>query len=181
MAIRVDAGVGRQARGLEGWGKSDSWKKCALGEVEGGSGHLHWRTASDEPGATPPETSTPNPVRCAFTTILNSRVYSRHYSDSGFWSLLRRSARAIGAVVVDRALLLYYALVSPNCPADARLVILGALGYLVLPVDLVPDFLPVVGFTDDAAVIAAALATVADHIDDDIRVRARAATDRIFG
>jgi uncharacterized membrane protein YkvA (DUF1232 family) len=61
----------------------------------------------------------------------------------------------------------------PRTPARVRYTLMMALGYLVLPVDAIPDFLPLLGFSDDAAVIAAAIATVAGSITDDHREKAR--------
>ncbi|MCY3808877.1 MAG: YkvA family protein [Gemmatimonadetes bacterium] len=63
------------------------------------------------------------------------------------------------------ALVLYYCLKDPDTPLWARRIIMGALGYLILPVDAVPDFLPLVGLTDDLAVLAAAVAIVLVHIN----------------
>ncbi len=61
----------------------------------------------------------------------------------------------------------------PATPARVRYILMMALGYFVLPIDAIPDFLPLIGFTDDAAVIAAAIATVAGSITPDHRVKAR--------
>ena len=56
--------------------------------------------------------------------------------------------------------------------------LLGAIAYFVLPFDFMPDVLPVLGFTDDAAVLATAIRTVASHIRPDHRDAARAALQR---
>ncbi|SFJ90480.1 Uncharacterized membrane protein YkvA, DUF1232 family [Bosea sp. OK403] len=61
----------------------------------------------------------------------------------------------------------------PATPRRVRLTLLAALGYFVLPLDAIPDFLPVIGFTDDAAVIAAALAAVAGSITPEHREKAK--------
>ena len=63
----------------------------------------------------------------------------------------------------------------PATPRRVRLTLLAALGYFVLPVDAIPDILPFLGFTDDAAVIAAALAAVAGSITPEHRAKARQA------
>ena len=63
----------------------------------------------------------------------------------------------------------------PATPRRVRLTLLAALGYFVLPVDAIPDILPFLGFTDDAAVIAAALAAVAGSITPEHREKARQA------
>lgn len=63
----------------------------------------------------------------------------------------------------------------PATPRRVRLTLLAALGYFVLPVDAIPDIMPILGFTDDAAVIAAALAAVAGSITPEHREKARKA------
>jgi uncharacterized membrane protein YkvA (DUF1232 family) len=63
----------------------------------------------------------------------------------------------------------------PATPRRVRLTLLAALGYFVLPVDALPDIMPILGFTDDAAVIAAALAAVAGSITSEHREKARQA------
>ena len=71
------------------------------------------------------------------------------------------------------ALVLYYCLKDPDTPLRARRIVTGALGYLILPVDAVPDFLPLVGLTDDLAVLAAAFAIVLVHIKPEHRRAAK--------
>jgi uncharacterized membrane protein YkvA (DUF1232 family) len=61
----------------------------------------------------------------------------------------------------------------PETPSRVRLMLVAALAYFVMPIDLVPDFLPLLGFTDDAAVLAATLATVRAHMSEAHRRRAR--------
>lgn len=63
----------------------------------------------------------------------------------------------------------------PATPRRVRLTLLAALGYFVLPIDALPDIMPILGFTDDAAVIAAALAAVAGSITVEHREKARQA------
>ena len=60
-------------------------------------------------------------------------------------------------------------------------MILGALGYLVFPIDFIPDAILGVGFTDDWGVILGAMASVITHIKDDHRVRASAMVKRLLG
>jgi len=106
--------------------------------------------------------------------------YASYFSDARFWRTLRRNARALGLDLVYSALVLYYTLQDPNTPAWARAKICGALGYLLFPIDAIPDWWPG-GYTDDAAVIAAAVGTVAMHIDDDAKRSARSKLRDWFG
>jgi uncharacterized membrane protein YkvA (DUF1232 family) len=61
----------------------------------------------------------------------------------------------------------------PATPARVRLMLLAALAYFVMPIDMVPDFLPLMGYTDDAAMLAATIATVGAHMTGAHRERAR--------
>ena len=76
---------------------------------------------------------------------------------------------------------LYYTLKKPDLPVRARAVILGALGYFILPVDALPDFLPIVGLTDDLGVLAAAAAAVIMYMDDEVKARADAKLESLLG
>ena len=99
--------------------------------------------------------------------------YSRQYSEDGFREKLRTFGRAAGREVVEKALILYYTARSPNVPRWAKATIYGALGYFVTPIDAIPDLTPLVGYTDDLGVLAAALAVVLAHVTPEIRARAR--------
>ena len=76
---------------------------------------------------------------------------------------------------------LYYVLQKRDIPLKAKATIIGALGYLILPIDLIPDFIPLLGFTDDAAAIAVALSVVNNYLDDEVNTQAKAKFDSIFG
>lgn len=80
----------------------------------------------------------------------------------GFWPKLARTAARIP--FADRLLSVYYAARDPETPTTAKGIMLGALAYFVLPVDAIPDVLMGIGFTDDAAVIAAVIATLSSNI-----------------
>src|SRR4051812_32228739 len=104
-----------------------------------------------------------------------------HFNDKAFWKKLLRHGTEAGRRVVYPALILYYSLSNPALPAWARTTIWGALAYLVFPVDAIPDFIPVIGYSDDLIVILLALAAVAVYINDDIRKQARVKTQEWFG
>lgn len=98
--------------------------------------------------------------------------HSGEYTGPALWDKLRKQAARVGRGAVEGVLQLYFALERPQTPAWAKGVIVGALGYFISPIDAIPDVVPVLGYTDDAAVIAAALASVAAHVDADVRKRA---------
>ncbi|MDO4769716.1 MAG: YkvA family protein [Brachymonas sp.] len=74
--------------------------------------------------------------------------------------------------MLHKALLLYYAAQNPRTPKWAKTAIYGALLYFVSPLDVLPDVLPGVGYTDDLWVLAAALATVSFYVDETVRSQA---------
>lgn len=88
-----------------------------------------------------------------------------------FWPTIKRVARNIP--FAEDAVAAYYCALDRETPTHVRAALIGALAYFVLPVDAVPDFLPLVGFADDASILAAALATVRMHMKDRHREAAR--------
>ncbi len=99
--------------------------------------------------------------------------YQEAYSEAGFWSKLRRYATLAGREVVEKALLLYYAMQEEKAPAWARATIAGALGYFIVPLDAITDLTPAVGYADDLGVLVLAIAAVATYINDDVRRKTR--------
>lgn len=95
----------------------------------------------------------------------------------GFWPKLRRIAGRIP--FVDELLAAYYCAMDPASPMRVKAVLMGALAYFVLPIDVVPDFIALFGFTDDAAVVYAAVKMVAKHITPAHREKARAALGKL--
>lgn len=106
--------------------------------------------------------------------------YERRYNEDDFAAKVRRIATQVGAKLLYPALQLYYMLQSPRVPTKAKTLIIGALGYLILPADLVPDFIPVLGFTDDLTALMMALRTVNKYLDADIKHRAKEQTDKLL-
>ena len=95
--------------------------------------------------------------------------YEDAFSESGFWSKLKKYARTAGREVVEKALLLFYAAQEEKAPKWAKATIAGALGYFIVPLDAIADFTPAVGYADDLGVLALAIAAVATYINDDVR------------
>jgi uncharacterized membrane protein YkvA (DUF1232 family) len=108
-------------------------------------------------------------------------AYRRHYCETRFWRSLGRYARKAGREIAETALILYLAAAAPTTPAWARAVMLGALGYFVSLIDAVPDLTPIVGYTDDLAVMTAAIAAVARSVTPAIRAEAARRAQRLFG
>ena len=95
------------------------------------------------------------------------------------WDKLRKYIRQVP--FVGDLIAAYYCAVDPVTPLHVKAVLFGALAYFIMPIDLVPDVIAWVGFTDDAAVLYAALRTIAPHIKDHHRQQAKAAIDRLAG
>jgi uncharacterized membrane protein YkvA (DUF1232 family) len=97
----------------------------------------------------------------------------------GFWPKLRRFASRLP--FVEEAISAYYSAFDRKTPMAARLTLLGALAYFIAPVDAIPDFLPLMGFADDAGVLSAAIVAVSSHIREEHREAARRAILRMKG
>ncbi len=98
---------------------------------------------------------------------------------AGFWGKVRR---LLGRVpFLEDAAAAYYCATDPATPVRVKAVLIAALAYFVVPADLIPDFIASIGFTDDAAVLLAAIQTVTPHIKDGHRAQARAALRRLAG
>ncbi|KAA0581892.1 DUF1232 domain-containing protein [Azospirillum sp. B21] len=107
--------------------------------------------------------------------------FAPDYSEGSFWDKIKNYASSAGRDAILMALKLYYCLQSPKTPAWAKSVVIGALGYFISPIDAIPDLLPVIGYSDDIGVLAAAIAAVAAHIDDEIVAKAEEQLRRWFG
>jgi uncharacterized membrane protein YkvA (DUF1232 family) len=93
-----------------------------------------------------------------------------------FWFKLKKVA--VKLPFVEDLLAAFYCAFDRQTPRHVQVALLGAIAYFILPFDFIPDMLPVVGFTDDAAVLATAIRLVASHITLDHREAARAALKR---
>lgn len=114
------------------------------------------------------------------TTVNNIESYQKHFTDKGFWSKLGKMAKKAGSKLVYHALLLYYVLKDPNTPMRAKGIILGALGYFILPIDIIPDVIVVLGFTDDLAAIMAVMAVVGKYVTSEMKEKAKAKCQKWF-
>jgi uncharacterized membrane protein YkvA (DUF1232 family) len=103
----------------------------------------------------------------------------RQHTERRFWQKLRRHARRLP--FVDQLLAAYFCAIDPATPLAARAVLYGALAYFVLPFDVIPDWILGLGFTDDAAVLAAAVRSILPHMKESHRARARQAIRRLAG
>jgi uncharacterized membrane protein YkvA (DUF1232 family) len=91
----------------------------------------------------------------------------------GFWAKAKRVAARLP--FAEDLLAAYYCAFDRETPRGVQAALLGALAYFVLPFDFIPDMLPIIGFADDAAVLATAIKLVADHIRPQHREAAKRA------
>ena len=89
--------------------------------------------------------------------------------------------QGLGRALLKKVFELGYAFLSPDTPAWAKAVIIGALGYFISPADAVPDLIPCVGYVDDAGVITSALTTIAMYVTDDVKAKAEKAVEDLLG
>ena len=89
-----------------------------------------------------------------FEEVHEIQRYGTYFSEKSFWKKIERVAKKVGATVLRPVFTLYYMLQDEKVPLQHKAYIIGALGYFILPFDLIPEsVLPIIGFTDDVAVI----------------------------
>ena len=98
---------------------------------------------------------------------------------TGFWPKIGRVAARIP--FADQVVAVYYSARDPETPMAAKGIMLGALAYFVMPIDAIPDVLAGIGFTDDAAVIAAVIATLGANVRSRHRELAEKAIEKLRG
>lgn len=111
----------------------------------------------------------------------NLPQFEKYFSEGSFWEKLRKFAKKAGTKTVYYALVLYYTLKDPATPTKYKAVIGGALGYLILPADLIPDFIPAAGLADDWGALLAAVMYVLTAITPAIKEKAKRQLENWFG
>ena len=106
--------------------------------------------------------------------------YANKFSQSEFAEKIARIAKRAGAKLVYAALILYYTLQSDKVSKADKAIIIGALGYMISPLDVIPDAIPIAGLTDDLAVLLYVLKKVWMGIDPEIVAQAKEKLSRWF-
>ncbi|MBQ4631790.1 MAG: DUF1232 domain-containing protein [Prevotella sp.] len=99
--------------------------------------------------------------------------YSNKFTNSDFVEKISKVAKRAGAKLVYVALILYYTLQSDKVSAKDKAMIIGALGYLISPVDIMPDAIPIVGLSDDLTVLLFVLKKVWLDVPEDVKEKAK--------
>lgn len=113
--------------------------------------------------------------------LIKYENYQNHYSESGLWKKVAKVAKKAGIKVIYAALLLYYVSQDSNVSIADKAKIYGALGYWILPLDLIPDAIPVVGYTDDLSALIWALHAVWSNVTPEIEAKAKTKLHEWFG
>ena len=100
--------------------------------------------------------------------------YTNYFTDSKFWEKMKEVAKKVGLKVTSYALILYYVLQKDEVLLKDKIIITGALGYFILPIDLIPDFIPIAGYTDDVAGMLFAIKKCMNYVDDEIKEKVSA-------
>ena len=106
--------------------------------------------------------------------------YGSKFSQTDFVEKIARIAKRAGAKLIYAALILYYTLQSDKVTAANKAMIIGALGYMISPLDIIPDAIPIAGLTDDLAVLLFVLKKVWTDIDPDIQQKAKERLSKWF-
>jgi uncharacterized membrane protein YkvA (DUF1232 family) len=110
----------------------------------------------------------------------NFHKYSKYYSESAFLKKLTNLSGKLGSTLLFYVIVLYELMRDNDIPLKKRLVFVAALGYFILPTDLISDFLPGLGFTDDLAFITYAMASATDYITPELREKAKKKVDQLL-
>ena len=106
--------------------------------------------------------------------------YANKFSQTDFVEKIASIAKRAGAKLVYAALILYYTLQSDKISTANKAMIIGALGYMISPLDVIPDAIPIAGLTDDLAVLLFVLKKVWTDVDPDIQQKAKERLSKWF-
>ena len=111
----------------------------------------------------------------------NLKLYEKYFSESDLWQKIGKFGKSIGATVLYPVLLLFNLLKSGDIDLKEKAMIIGTLGYFILPIDLLPDAIAGMGYADDVVALTAAVTALASCITEDIQNEAKEQLRKIFG
>ena len=106
--------------------------------------------------------------------------YSNKFTKGEFVEKISRIAKRAGAKLVYAALVLFYTLQSDKVTLKDKAIIIGALGYLISPLDVIPDAIPIAGLSDDLGVLIFVLQKIWGEVNEDVKEKARAKLSQWF-
>lgn len=111
----------------------------------------------------------------------NINKYAKSFKEKDFIPSVKNKIKSLSAPLVYTALLMFYAFRSDKTPSWAKKIIMGMLGYLITPIDILPDLTPVVGYTDDLGILSFGIVTIACYITKDIKSLSKEKTIKWLG
>jgi uncharacterized membrane protein YkvA (DUF1232 family) len=103
--------------------------------------------------------------------FINVQQYEKQYSEEKFWKKVKDVAKKAGIKIIYAALRLYYSVAA--LPIEKKAIVFGGLGYFIFPIDLIPDTIPALGFTDDAAILFAIYSTIKSELNEESDIQAK--------
>jgi uncharacterized membrane protein YkvA (DUF1232 family) len=104
---------------------------------------------------------------------LEKEEYKKEYNEKNFFDKLKKVLKVVGVKGVYMLLLLYNTLQRKDIPPKEKSIIIGALGYFILPLDALPDITPIVGYSDDIFALGMAILKVMPYIDNEMKEKSR--------
>ena len=114
------------------------------------------------------------------TELPDFMAYKDKFTQSGFIEKISKVAKRAGAKLVYAALILYYTLQSDTVSLKDKTMIVAALGYLISPLDVIPDAIPIAGLGDDLGVLLYVLRKVWTDIPEDVKAKAHEKLSKWF-
>ncbi|MBO4400297.1 MAG: DUF1232 domain-containing protein [Selenomonadaceae bacterium] len=107
--------------------------------------------------------------------------FAKNYSERGLFDKITGNVKKAGLSLIYKALQLFYVAKNPNVPMKIRAAIIAPLGYFISPIDFIPDLVPIMGYTDDAAIIATAMVIAQAYVNEEVKRSAREKIRSLFG
>lgn len=108
-----------------------------------------------------------------FMDKLKEKKYITAFSEVNLIEKIKQFGKEAGIKVIYLVLLLFYTLQKTTTPKFAKSLIIGGLGYFILPADFLPDLIPGIGFTDDLTALISVVVAVALFIDEGVKAKAK--------
>lgn len=114
-----------------------------------------------------------NTETCSNFDFKETKKYEKEYSQDKFFAKLNKVVKKMGAKIIYPALLLHLVLIEKTTPIHVKTIILGALGYLISPIDCIPDAIVGIGLGDDVSTLFIAISKVQPYVTDNIKSKAK--------
>lgn len=113
------------------------------------------------------------------------KKYNKDFEEKDFWAKVKKVAHKCGIKLICMALILFYSI--PKLSIKDKLIAIGAIGYFISPLDLIPDWIPVIGYLDDLAILSWAVGVIIQNmrkvgrIDEELRRKVKIRLHSLFG